>query len=168
MNSLTAYLHRCNDFLGEITIDKAFIDYRNQMKHKFKANGRDDNTRLMNADCLIIEYSMVQSAFATESYCKEFDFEVRVYNAKVDVKIYDKWFNIPADKVEWYLMNIKKGLLSDFAFYRWVNKPLKPLVVGDVVQVELVEVRNAKEVMQNLNVSQYDGYYYIPKKINVQ
>jgi hypothetical protein len=45
-----------------------------------------------------------------------------------------------------------------------VNKPTKPLVAGDVVQVELVEVRSAKEVMENLNVSQYDGYYYIPKK----
>jgi hypothetical protein len=164
LTNLTQYLQECTDFLGQITIDQAFIDYRNQKKQQFGANGRDDNTRLMHADCLIIEYSMVQSAFASESYCKEFDFEIRKYNSKVDVKIYNKWFNVPAEKTNWYLMNINKGLLTDFAFYKWVNKPLKPLEVGNVVQVELVEVRNAKEVMQNLSISQYGGYYYIPKK----
>lgn len=164
MNSLRSYLIKCNDFMGEITIDQAFIDYRNQMMWKFRSNGRDENTRLMHADCLIVEYSMVQFGFATESNCKEFDFEARVYNAKVDVKIYDKWFNIPSDKVEWYLMNIKKGLLTHFAFYRWVNKPLKPLVAGDKVKLDFIEVRDATEVMKNLNISQYDGYYYIPTK----
>ena len=85
LTNLTQYLQECTDFLGQITIDQAFIDYRNQKKHQFGANGRDDNTRLMHADCLIVEYSMVQSAFASESYCKEFDFEVRMYNSKVAV-----------------------------------------------------------------------------------
>ena len=164
MNSLYNYILKCNDFMGDITIDQAFIDYRNQMKWKFRANGRDENQRLMDADCLIVEYTMIQSAFAEESYCKEFDYEVRQYNAKVDVKIYDKWFNIPSDKLEWYKMNIKKGLLTHFAFHRWVNKPTKPLVVGDVVKTELVNVISAVEVLSNLSISQYDGYYYIPKK----
>jgi hypothetical protein len=172
MNSLYNYLQKCNDFLGKITIDQAFIDYRNQMKWKFKANGRDENTRLMHADCLILEYAMIQSAFATESYCKEFDYEVRMYNAKVDAKIFDQWFNISLDKLKWYLMNIEKGLLTHFAFYRWVNKPTKPLEVGDVVQLELIQVRSAAELMErledgsfkNLSTSQYDGYYYTPRK----
>ena len=61
-------------------------------------------------------------------------------------------------------MNIKKGLLTHFAFHRWVNKPTKPLVVGDVVKTELVNVISAVEVLSNLSISQYDGYYYIPKK----
>mgnify|MGYP003353303387 FL=1 len=138
------------------------------MMWKFRSNGRDDTTRLMHADCLIVEYTMVQSGFAEESYCKEFDFEVRKYNAKVDVKIFDKWFNIPSDKVDWYLNNINKGLLTHFAFYRWVSKPTEPLEAGNVVQVKLIEVRSAEEVMKNLNVSNYDGYYYIPGAIYVQ
>ena len=150
--------------MGEITIDQAFIDYRNQMMWKFRSNGRDENQRLMDADCLIVEYSMVQSAFAEESYCKEFDYEVRTFNAKVDVKIYNKWFNIPSDKVEWYVGNVNKGLLTHFAFHRWVNKPLKPLVVGDKVKTDFINVVLAKEVMSNLSASQYDGYYYIPQK----
>ena len=164
MTSLLSYLHRCNDFLGDVTIDQAFIDYRDQMKWKFQSNGRDENTRTMHADCLIIEYSIVQAAMAEESYCKEFDIDLRLFNAKVDIKIYDKWFNVPSDKVEWYLMNIKKGLLTHFAFFQWKTKPVKPLVVGDTVGFNLIEVRTAVDVMSNLNVSNYDGYYYIPKK----
>lgn len=164
MNSLSSYLNKCNDFLGAITIDQAFIDYRNQMKWKFKANGRDDNTRLMHADCLIIEYSMIQGGMASNPGGKEADISLDNFNAKVDIKIYDKWFNIPSDKVEWYMMNIKKGLLTHFAFYRWVNKPLKPLEVGDVVQTSFTSVVPAEEVLRNVNISQYDGYYYIPKK----
>jgi hypothetical protein len=164
MNSLFGYLNKCNDFLGNITIDQAFIDYRNQMKWKFKANGRDENTRLMHADCLIIEYSLIQAAMASNPNVKEYDIDVNDFNAKVDIKIYDKWFNIPSDKLEWYKMNIKKGLLTHFGFYRWVNKPTKPLEVGDVVQVTLTSVVSAEEVLRNLNTSQYDGWYYIPKK----
>lgn len=164
MNSLLGYLIKCNDFLGPITIDQAFIDYRNQMMWKFKANGRDENTRLMHADCLIIEYSLIQGAMASDPGGKEYDIDIKDFNAKIDIKIYDKWFNIPSDKVEWYMMNIRKGLLTHFAFYKWVNKPAKPLVVGDVVQVNLTSVVSAEEVLKNVNISQYDGYYYIPKK----
>lgn len=164
MNSIFSYLTKCNDFLGPITIDQAFIDYRNQMKWKFKANGRDDNTRLMNADCLIIEYSLIQGAMASNPGGKEADILLEDYNSKIDIKIYDKWFNIPSDKVTWYTNNIRENLLSHFAFYRWVNKPVKPLEVGDVVQVSLTSVVLAEEVLRNVNVSQYDGYYYIPKK----
>ena len=163
MNSLYGYLLKCNDFLGPITVDQAFIDYRNQMVWKFKAGGRDETTRLMHADCLIVEYSLVQGAMVSAAGCKEHDFIVSDFNAKVDAKIYDKWFNIPTDKTTWYLKNINEKELTHFAFYQWVNKPIKPLVVGDVVQVKLVEVSPAKDVMSNLNISQYDGYYYIPK-----
>ena len=164
MNSLLSYLHKCNDFIGNVTIDQAFIDYRDQMKWKFQSNGRDENTRTMHADCLIIEYSIVQAALAEESYCKEFDIELRQFNAKVDIKIVDKWFNVPSDKVEWYVKNIAKGMLSHFAFFQWTVKPTKPLVVGDKVSFKLLEVRPAREVMENLSKSQYDGYYYTPKK----
>jgi hypothetical protein len=144
-------------------VDQAFVDYRNQMKWKFKAGGRDETTRLMHADCLIVEYSLVQGAMVSPAGGIEHDFIAKDFNAMVDVKIYDKWFNVPSDKVEWYVKNIAKGVLTHFAFYRWVNKPVKPLVVGDVVQVKLVEVPLARDVMNNLSISQYDGYYYIPK-----
>jgi len=163
VNSLYGYLLKCNDFLGPITVDQAFVDYRNQMKWKFKAGGRDETTRLMHADCLIVEYSLVQGAMVSPAGGIEHDFIAKDFNAMVDVKIYDKWFNVPSDKVEWYVKNIAKGVLTHFAFYRWVNKPVKPLVVGDVVQVKLVEVPLARDVMNNLSISQYDGYYYIPK-----
>lgn len=164
MTSLYDYIKKSTEFLGPITIDQEFIDYRNEHKDLFQANGRDDKTRLMNADCLIVEYSMIKHALAIDSNCKEFDYEIRMFNAKVDAKIYDKWFNIPSDKVEWYMNNIRSGLLTHFAFYRWVTKPVKPLIVGDVVQTTFINVVPAEEVLKNVRVSQYDGYYYIPQK----
>ena len=164
MNSLYNYLQRCNDFMGEIEIDQAFIDYREQMKWKFKQGNRTDEQFTMDRDCLIIEYSMVQWAMATEAYSKEYDFAVGSYNALVDVKIFDKWFNIPGDKLEWYSMNTNKGLLTHFAFYKWRNKPIKPLVVGDKVSFDLIEVSDSRHVLDNKSLSQYDGYYYTPRK----
>ena len=165
MSSLYDYLKECQDRLGVITIDQAFIDYRNQMAWKFRAGNRDVNTRIMNADCLIVEYSLIQGAMVAEPYGMEQDFVVSKYMALVDAKIYDKWFNIPADKVQWYMKNIKEGLLTHFAFYRWVNKPARPLEVGDTVELRLIEVSPAETVLRNVNISQYDGYYYIPKNI---
>lgn len=162
MNSLFQYLSDCNREIGEVVIDQSFIDYREEMKWKFVKKGRSEKKAAMDRDCLLPEYILLKRGFVNKSLNREYDFSVPAFEAKVDVKMYDNYFNIDNKKYVWYVMNINKGLLTHFAFYQWAEKPTKPLVVGDRVRFNLVEVSIAKNVLNNKKVSNFKGYYYTP------
>jgi len=173
MNSLLTYLHKCNDFMGEIEIDQAFIDYREQMKWKFHQGDRTDEQFTMDRDCLIIEYSMIQFALASPSYNIAYDVGIRVYNALVDIKVVTErgYWNIKKypgkpDKKEWYVENVKAGLLTHYAFYRYKNRPTRPLIPGDKVSFNLLEVSTARDVLSNTvtSIENPGGWYYEVKK----
>lgn len=172
MNSLFEYLQKSNDFMSNIEIDQAFIDYREQMKWKFHQGNRTDEQFTMNRDCLIIEYSLVQWALATAAYSKEYDIELPVFNARIDIKVVsgDYW-NITKypgmpDKREWYIENVNKGLLTHYAFYRYKVKPNRPLIVGDKVSFNLIEVSTAKDVLNKTvpSIRNPGGWFYQVKK----
>ena len=168
MSSLSEYLNECQSLIGKIKITQEFVDLRNKMATTFKSGGRDKNTKLLHADCLIVEYMLTQKGYALDAKTIKHDFIVESFNAKVDAKIISKWFNIPGDKVSWYVSNINENELTHFAFYKWLSRPLNPLSVDDEVEVEFISAEEAKHVLNNINISKYDGYYYIPKKFNVQ
>lgn len=157
--TLLEHLKDCAHVCHEIIIDEDFIEYRNEHKDKFAAAGRTEEKRLMHADCLLIEYTLLDKKFVLRPENIKHDF---IYdNHKVDVKIITtQWFNVPADKVAWYMGNIRSRDLTDFAFFKFNEQPMRPLKVGDKVKIKLCEVRNAEEVMNELKVSQGDGYYY--------
>jgi len=126
----------------------------------------------MCRDCLIIEYSMIQFALASPAYDKAYDIAVGAYNALVDIKIVsgDYWniikYDDMPDKKEWYVGNVGKGLLTHYAFYRYKVKPTRPLIVGDKVSFNLIEVSTAREVLSNTVPSSKNpgGWYYEVKK----
>jgi hypothetical protein len=160
MTNLLQYLKECQDRIGEIIIDQGFIDFRNEHKEKFRAGGRDDRQRLMDADCLITEYALINNGFVNKPENKRHDFIKD--NDKVDAKIISSlYFNVPEDKVTWYMENIRSGNLTHFAFYKFVVRPGAPLKPGDKVLIRLDEVRDAEYVMNKLRPSNKDGYYYI-------
>jgi hypothetical protein len=158
--------------MGEIEIDQAFIDYREQMKWKFHQGNRTDEQFTMCRDCLIIEYSMIQFALASPSYDKAYDIGLGVYNALVDIKVVsgDYWnitkYDNMTDKKEWYVGNVEKGLLTHYAFYRYKVKPTRPLIVGDKVSFNLIEVSTARQVLSNTvpSIRNPGGWYYEVKK----
>lgn len=158
------YLSEVHDQVKELFIDQAFIDHRDSMKDRFRASGRDDNTRLMHADCLAVEYNLLDKGLVSEPTSIFHDF---IYEgAKVDCKIVtSKYFNVPDDKVIYYMKNIRANDLTHFAFYKWDKHPDRPLQVGDVVSFKLCEVVDAERVMNKVEVSSYGGYYYRVKNI---
>lgn len=159
MSSLYNYLKDSVDKLGIITIDQAFIDYRDQMKWKFRTNGRTEEEKLINCDALILEYSLIQGAMVSEASCREHDFILSQFNAKIDAKKIEKWFNINDDKISWYNRNYKLGEVTHFCFFKYPNK-LRPFQVGDTVKVDLLDVVPVEEVLRNVIPSNYQGYYY--------
>ena len=159
MTTLFEHLEDCMLVCHDIPVDQDFIDYRDDHKNKFAANGRTEEERLMHADCLIIEYTLLNRKFVV--YPENIKHDFIFGNHKTDIKIItSKYFNIPSDKVEWYMGNIRSGDLTDFAFFKFTKRPQRPLEDSDVVSIKLLEVRNAEEVMNNLQPSQGDGYYY--------
>jgi hypothetical protein len=160
MSDVLEYLAEVHPQIQTITIDQDFIDHRNEMKEKFRANGREDWRRLMHADCLIAEYALLKNNLVEPPQNIFHDFIHG--DAKVDCKIItSRYFNIPDEKTVYYMENIRRGDLTHFAFYKFVENPTAALQVGDVVKLRLCEVQTASKVMSQVRVSNTDGYYYL-------
>lgn len=163
MNDYFDKLNQFNDEIGTIVIDQAFINFRNRMKDKFKVDGRDELKRLMAADCLIAEYALIDGGYVFAPETDEIRYDFKLDDAYFDVKFIDtKYFNIPIGKLDWYVKNIMAGMLTHFAFYRYIDKPESCLNVGDKIQLQLLEVEDARTVIKNICVSNDpdNGYYY--------
>ena len=155
------YLSSIHEEIETFIVDEEFILHRNTMKAKFRAHGREDYKRLMHADCLAVEYLLLQKDLVEKPDNIYHDFTID--DAKVDCKIiHNRYFNVPEEKTIYYLENIKRGHLTHFAFYKYYKNPDAPLKVGDEVHFVLKEVTSADTVMKKLQVSQYGngGYYY--------
>jgi hypothetical protein len=55
------------------------------------------------------------------------------------------------------------GELTHFAFYKYDTPVDGTLKLGDIINITLLDVQPAKTVMNNINVSNYGGYYYTVK-----
>ncbi len=155
------YLSSIHKQIETFTVTEDFIAFRNKMKDKFQAGKRDETTRLMHADCLCVEYALLEKNLVQppESIHHDFIYE----DSKVDCKLINtRYFSVPGHKVLYYMENLRKRRLTDFAFYKYKKNPDAPLKVGDVVEFKLISVVPAYEVMEDLVPSQYrrDDYYY--------
>ena len=161
MDNLINHLIDCNNKIGKIKVSQEFIEHRNTLKEVFRSNGRSDTQRTMNADCVLLEYYLLLNKFVDAPNHIGHDF---IWNdQKVDLKlITSKYFNVPEDKVLWYMQNIRSNHLTSFAFYKYEEPPDRPLVVGDIVSFRILDAISALDVMNNLKKShKSDGYYYL-------
>ena len=154
------YLSEVHSQIETFIVDEEFILHRDAMKAKFRAHGREEHRRLMHADCLAIEYLLLKKELVEKPTNIYHDFIIE--DAKIDCKLVtNRYFNVPDDKVIYYMQNLKNGHLTHYAFYKYYKNPDAPLKVGDEVGFVLKEVKSADKVMQQLQVSQYgNGYYY--------
>ena len=159
MSNLNDYLKLIVDNLGVITIDQGFIEHREREKWKFQDEGRTLEEKTINCDALILEYTLIQRGLATKPECKQHDFIIKEFNAKIDAKKIEKWFNIKDSKVSWFNKNYRSGELTHFCFFKFPNK-LRPLVVGDTVKLDYLDIVTVEDVLRNVVPSNYQGYYY--------
>jgi hypothetical protein len=159
MNSLYDHLKNIFDNLGPITIDQGFIDHREYVKPMLRDQGRTEKAKTENCDALILEYTLIQRGLAIKSKSQEHDFFIREFNAKVDAKKIESWFNIDNEKIVTYNKNYRIKELTHFCFFKFPNK-MRPLVVGDTVKLEFLDVVSAEDVLRNVTPSNYKGYYY--------
>jgi hypothetical protein len=87
----------------------------------------------------------------------------------VDVKeVNNKWFNVggkSGDKKHWWIDNVNEGNLTHFLFIKTDRDSSKLLSVGDTVNVLEHKLYAAMDIINQLEKSNYGGYYMDPKKI---
>jgi len=159
MNSLYDYLKETINNLGPITIDEGFIEHRENMKWKFQDYGRTIEEKTINCDALILEYTLIKTGLASKPESQEHDFIIKEFDAKIDAKKIESWFNINNRQIVMFNKNYRIKELTHFCFFKFANK-MRPLVIGDTVKLNFLDVVKAEDVLKNVVPSNYQGYYY--------
>jgi hypothetical protein len=152
-------MKKFESLLKNIVITPRFIDYRNNYAMVLDmSSAKNDDERLMRADCLLVEYTLLESGLVDFPTDHAHDI---IYNGKhIDIKVIQRWFNITdRKKPQWFKDKWKAGLLDSFVFYKYDVPPNKPLEVGDVVSFNFHSEQPTEYILKNLNKSQFEGYY---------
>lgn len=144
--------------IGLITVDQDFIDYRDAEAKKYNDNGRDEKTKKLHCDCLLLEYTQLKLGLVNPTEGIESDYEL--LKILVDNKvILGPYWNIKQRKFEWHKKCVKDKLLDCFAFFRFDQEANVPLEVGDQVSFKLIEVIEARKALKMTYKSNGDGRY---------
>jgi hypothetical protein len=134
----------------------AFEIERNQKKIQFeetdarrgKKQTRTDEQRFMHADCLLLEYLLVDNKTILEPIDILHDFRIDKY--AIDAKcISGPYFWPTVENIKWMRDGIRKGLLTHFLFHT-KHGPNRILKEGDSVSFNFVKLVRAQDVLDNL------------------
>lgn len=157
--------------LGEVIITETFISLRDEMKTQLKQGDRSDFKFTKDVDCLMLEEWLIELGLVGAPLQEHLTkggacvYDCRVDSAYIDFKCIDKNlnYNVSKHKLEthpWVQAGIDEGLLTHYCFYRMHRPEDRPLVEGDVVSFELINVLNSQYVLDSLQPSKYEGKYY--------
>ena len=149
--------------IGIITVDQDFLDYRAEAVKDFNDNGRNEYTKQLHCDCLLLEYTQIKLGLVeeTDHIASDYKFRDKLIDNKV---ILGPYWNISQNKFNWHRNCIQEDLLDYFAFFRFDQEANIPLEVGDQVSFKLIEVLEAQEALNMTSRSNYEGRYLpIPK-----
>lgn len=156
------------DKLGEINlnttyrVDEAFITERDTVKiHRYKDNNGKKRTveeKQMDIDCEFVDELVKQSGkdFISESDdIRKYDFKFRKEPENIvwciDNKVvHEDKFYLHPDKYMQYLESFNQGKLHYFAFWKFMERPTKPLKLGDQPQFMLLSVIPAGVVLHKM------------------
>ena len=173
---------KCNSLIGGFIADQAFIcgydnhDGRNTRANIHSGYGKpvSKESYLSRADSTLFEEYLIRLRMVDEPLNLRHDF---IYNdCKIDVKLIDKNFNMTkyyddiqqktVCKKDKYIKYIEENDLTHFVFIRYKNKPSRPLIIGDIVNYEILNVYEARDVLRQTLPSQYEGEGHYFKPLN--
>lgn len=145
-----------------MTVPRSFITHRNKRAIAFNKDKTIDDKALMRADCELYEYHMERENLWEGSQHWSYDGVSDKYG-KVDVKVIDKWWNLPIRKA-WNVFR-QQGIIDHFYFIEKIDWPDRPLKTGDTVKVGFIGVMTFNEVCSKIEVSKIPRYgYYVDVK----
>ena len=145
----------------EIVVTQDFIDHRTEKAALYNKRGRSHDQFLKDLDAEIYEHYMI----STGDWQDEDDWRVDAYVEtadgiyRFDVKFISKWYNISCTKMLNHLQ--QEGIVDGYNFMEWVNRPDRPLEVGDTVEVRALGVISYDELRSLIRVSRgkWGGFY---------
>lgn len=147
-----------------IIVTPEFIDYRDEMKTILEEDGSDrsEKTRLMAADCLLLEYELIKQKLVSPPKTKGQDFIIDEYY--VDNKtITSIWFPIYKQQtLDNHQYNIDNGLLTHYSFHKYKLAPTEPFKAGDVTGFDFIRAEESQYVLNRLVKSNFKGWRYGP------
>lgn len=151
------------------TVTQEFIDFRNARKELFEqSNRRRKDTRseyqkIMNADCELLEYVMCEQGLHENAERPQFD-----------------TFDSEGNRCEFKCANsngfvtIKQYCLlqsfDNFVIWRFNSQRDTPLVCGEEVEMEILEITKKNAFLERARPSKYKegDYFVLAKKTSVQ
>jgi|TARA_R110002074_G_scaffold180194_1_gene344368 hypothetical protein len=147
--------------LSAMPVTSGFIEYR---KNQFELGYAKAE---INIDAQLLEYYLISLGLVakTDSIKNDFYFD----DMYVDVKeVNNKWFNVGGkngDKKYWWTRNVNEGELTHFLFIKSDRNQSELLSDGDTVNIKEHAIWQATEIINQLQKSNYGGYYMDPKLI---
>ena len=150
----------------EIEVTRPFIIQRNQRAKIYKPRGRTKTKQLMDIDCEIYEWHMINTnQWEDEPNDWKIDGYIPTPEGRqaIDVKFITKWYNIPNYKMCNLLQ--QRNVLDGYFFCEWATKPSKPLTTGDRVDVRPLGFLSTGEILDNVRASNYGGHFVDVRKL---
>ena len=153
---LEQYLRTAINSLQNQIVTSEFEAERNDKKIQFektdirrgKQQTRTDEQRFMHADCLLLEYLLVDNKNVLPPIDILHDFLIDKY--AIDTKcISGPYFWPTVENIKWMSDGIRKGLLTHFLFHT-KHGPERILKEGDSVSFNFVKLVRAQDVLDNL------------------
>ena len=143
-------------------VSQEFIDWRADHAKLYRQGKRTDEQFLLDLDSEIHEYTLISNGLVEPHDDMMVDYECDEWG-NVDVKFIDKWYNISCSKMLWMLK--QRYTVDHYEFCEWVDRPDRPLEVGDMVTWQPIAVIHYDDIMDNLKTSQYNGFYVDVRKL---
>lgn len=137
-------------------VTRKMIMTRNERAKKYNPNGRGHRQLLKDIECEFYEQFMISKNYWRNVAGWEVDAFHPDYG-NIDVKCIDKWYNIPCKKMKYLIQQRDK--VDYFYFIKWMNKGPAPLVTGEKVSFATIGVVPYWKLMDNVQVSNYNGFY---------
>lgn len=137
-------------------VEEDFILHVDEKMKLYNPRGRDKDKMRMDIECEIHEFNMIKRGVWDAHEDWRID-AVSSFSGKVDIKFIKTWYNINCKK----MLNIieQRDCIDHYVFCQWLERPSTPLRKGDECSYQVLGVLTYNELLNNLQVSKYNGFY---------
>ena len=151
-----------------MVVNEDFMKHKEWALENYNKYGRTDRAHSMAIDCELYERTMIEEGYWKKSSDWRIDGIDR--GIAVDVKtLAGKYFNINTGQK---ILNIiaQRNVIYGYQFVEWVDRPNRPLALGDRVEVSCLGLLTYDMLADNIKVSMKvpHGYYADVRRLLIE
>jgi hypothetical protein len=132
----------------DLVVPQEFIDYRNNFESKIKKDNRTKEERLIAADCLLLEWHLIETGLAEKPEGINYDVNLPEYNRTEIKRTKGKSVTLTPFTI--------RAEFDNYIFFKFVTPHVRPFKVGDNVSMEIVQIEAKDTVEQRRRNSYYN------------